>query len=116
MIAGGASAHSDHGRSVAEVFMSAAKKETDAYQIKDTQKLISIAPHLNVPVTVEEDGEEKQRDIDEDGIGDKCDTEDSRFFESNRTVMILVLVIISLLFSGAIFFMMTKMNKALRFV
>src|SRR5512145_2278437 len=31
MIAGGAAAHSDHGRSVAEVFLSAARKETDAY-------------------------------------------------------------------------------------
>ncbi|WDP89479.1 MAG: anaerobic carbon-monoxide dehydrogenase catalytic subunit [Desulfobacter sp.] len=65
MIAGGASAHSDHGRCVAEVFMSAARKETDAYQIKDTQKLIAIAPHLGVDVTVEEDGEVKDRDLDE---------------------------------------------------
>jgi len=38
MIAGGASAHSDHGRCVAEVFMSAAKKETDAYKIKNLIK------------------------------------------------------------------------------
>ncbi len=44
MIAGGASAHSDHGRCVAEVFLSAARKETEAYKIKDTQKLLSIAP------------------------------------------------------------------------
>ena len=33
MVAGGAAAHSDHGRSVAEVFMSAARKETGAYRI-----------------------------------------------------------------------------------
>ena len=46
MIAGGASAHSDHGRSVAEVFMSAARKETDAYKIKDTVKLIAVAKAL----------------------------------------------------------------------
>ena len=65
MVAAGAAAHSDHGRCVAEVFMSAAKKETDAYQIKDTQKLLAIAPHLNVATTVEEDGETKDRDIDE---------------------------------------------------
>ena len=65
MIAGGASAHSDHGRCVAEVFLSAARKETDAYQIKDTLKLLQIAPCLGVDVTVEEDGETKQRDIDE---------------------------------------------------
>jgi carbon-monoxide dehydrogenase catalytic subunit len=38
MIAGGAAAHSDHGRSVAEVFLSAARKETNAYRIKDARK------------------------------------------------------------------------------
>ncbi len=65
MVAAGAAAHSDHGRCVAEVFMSAAKKETEAYRIKDTQKLLAIAPHLGVAVTVEEDGETKDRDIDE---------------------------------------------------
>ncbi|UCD77915.1 MAG: anaerobic carbon-monoxide dehydrogenase catalytic subunit, partial [Desulfobacterales bacterium] len=65
MIAGGAAAHSDHGRAVAEVFMSAARKETDAYKIKDTRKLIEIAPWLGVETTVEVDGEELDRDIDE---------------------------------------------------
>jgi carbon-monoxide dehydrogenase catalytic subunit len=65
MIAGGASAHSDHGRCVAEVFMSAARKETDAYKIKDTNKLLQIAPCLGVATTVEEDGEVKDRDVDE---------------------------------------------------
>ncbi|SDT84010.1 anaerobic carbon-monoxide dehydrogenase catalytic subunit [Desulfobacula phenolica] len=65
MIAGGASAHSDHGRCVAEVFLSAARKETEAYQIKDTEKLLAIAPHLGVATTVEVDGETKDRDIDE---------------------------------------------------
>ena len=65
MIAGGASAHSDHGRCVAEVFMSAARKETEAYKIKDTNKLLAIAPHLGVATTVEVDGETQDRDIDE---------------------------------------------------
>ena len=65
MVAAGAAAHSDHGRSVAEVFLSAAKKETDDYKIKDTQKLLAVAPHLNVATTVEVDGETKDRDIDE---------------------------------------------------
>jgi carbon-monoxide dehydrogenase catalytic subunit len=65
MIAGGAAAHSDHGRCVAEVFMSAARKETDAYKIKDTNKLLAVAPHLGVATTVEEDGEVKDRDLDE---------------------------------------------------
>jgi carbon-monoxide dehydrogenase catalytic subunit len=65
MIAGGASAHSDHGRGVAEVFLSVARKQTDAYQLKDPNKLLLIAPFLDVAVTVEEDGEVKDRDIDE---------------------------------------------------
>jgi carbon-monoxide dehydrogenase catalytic subunit len=65
MIAGGASAHSDHGRCVAEVFLSAARKESDAYKVKDIDKLLLIAPHLNVATTVEIDGEEVDRDVDE---------------------------------------------------
>ena len=65
MIAGGAAAHSDHGRSVAEVFMSAARKETDAYKIKDERKLRDVAPHLGVATTVEVDGQTLDRDIDE---------------------------------------------------
>jgi carbon-monoxide dehydrogenase catalytic subunit len=65
MIAGGASAHSDHGRCVAEVFLSAARKESDAYQVKDIDKLLLIAPHLDVATTVEVDGEELDRNIDE---------------------------------------------------
>lgn len=65
MIAGGAAAHSDHGRGVAEVFLSAARKETDAYHIKDTRKLLEIAPALGVATTVEVDGKQVDRDIDE---------------------------------------------------
>jgi len=68
MIAGGAAAHSDHGRSVAEVFMSAARKETDAYKIKDVNKLLSIAPYLGVATTVEKDGKQLDRDIDETAL------------------------------------------------
>ena len=41
------------------------KKETDAYKIKDTEKLLSIAPYLEVATTVEVDGETLDRDIDE---------------------------------------------------
>ncbi|NNK00255.1 MAG: anaerobic carbon-monoxide dehydrogenase catalytic subunit [Desulfatitalea sp.] len=65
MVAGGAAAHSDHGRCVAEVFMSAARKESDAYKIKDTNKLISVAKALDVDTTVEVDGAVQDRDIDE---------------------------------------------------
>ncbi len=65
MIAAGAAAHSDHGRGVAEVFLAAARKETDAYKIKDVDKLLEIAPWFGVETTVEVDGEELDRDIDE---------------------------------------------------
>jgi len=65
MIAGGAAAHSDHGRGVAEVFLAVARKETDVYQIKDEDKLLAVAKDLNVATTVEVDGEEVDRDIDE---------------------------------------------------
>ncbi|MDX2451106.1 anaerobic carbon-monoxide dehydrogenase catalytic subunit [Desulfosarcina sp.] len=65
MIAGGAAAHSDHGRCVAEVFLSAARKETDAYKIKDPNKLLAIAPFFDVAVTVEVDGQTQDRNIDE---------------------------------------------------
>ncbi len=65
MIAGGASAHSDHGRCVAEVFMSAARKESEAYKIKDTVKLLAVATHLGVETKVTIDGEEKDRNMDE---------------------------------------------------
>jgi anaerobic carbon-monoxide dehydrogenase catalytic subunit len=65
MIASGASAHSDHGRSVAEVFLSVARKETQDYKIKDPVKLISVAEAFGVATTVEVDGKTKDRDIDE---------------------------------------------------
>lgn len=65
MIAGGAAAHSDHGRTVAEVFLSVARGETKDYKIKDPIKLLSIAPHYNVETKVEVDGEMVDREISE---------------------------------------------------
>jgi carbon-monoxide dehydrogenase catalytic subunit len=65
MVASGAAAHSDHGRCVAEVFMAAARGESDAYKIKDIPKLLSVAGNLGVDTTVEVDGEIKDRDTDE---------------------------------------------------
>jgi carbon-monoxide dehydrogenase catalytic subunit len=52
MIAGGAAAHSDHGRGVAEVFLSVARKESNDYRIKDHNKLLAIAPYFDVATTV----------------------------------------------------------------
>ena len=65
MVAAGAAAHSDHGRTVAEVFRSVAYKETEDYKIKDPIKLLAIAPHFGVDVKVMVDGVEADRDIDE---------------------------------------------------
>ena len=65
MIAGGAAAHSDHGRAVAEVFLAAARKETEDYKIKDPQKLLEIAPDFGVATTVVEGDKELDRDINE---------------------------------------------------
>jgi carbon-monoxide dehydrogenase catalytic subunit len=45
--------------------MSAARKESDAYKIKDTVKLLAVAKELGVDTTVEVDGETKDRDMDE---------------------------------------------------
>lgn len=65
MIAGGASAHSDHGRGVAETFIAAAKKETNDYVMKDTKKLLEIAPDFGVALTEGEGENEKPRKIDD---------------------------------------------------
>jgi carbon-monoxide dehydrogenase catalytic subunit len=48
MIAGGAAAHSDHGRAVAEAFLAAAKGELSGYEIKDVQKLFQVALDFGV--------------------------------------------------------------------
>ena len=65
MVAAGAAAHSDHGRGVAEVFRSVARKESKDYTIKDPAKLIQIAPYFGVATTIEIDGKTLDRSIDE---------------------------------------------------
>jgi carbon-monoxide dehydrogenase catalytic subunit len=47
-IAAGTSAHSDHGRGVAEVFLATARGEAPDYQFKDTIKLHKVAEELGV--------------------------------------------------------------------
>jgi carbon-monoxide dehydrogenase catalytic subunit len=47
-IAAGVSAHSDHGRTVAEVFLSTARGETKDYKLKDTAKLLRLAKEFGV--------------------------------------------------------------------
>jgi len=61
MIAGGAAAHSDHGRGVAETFLTAAKGEAPGYEIKDVQKLLQVALDFGVEIedrSVEEIGKD----------------------------------------------------------
>lgn len=66
MIAGGAAAHSDHGRAVAETMILAAKGESEGYQIKDRIKLLEVAADLGIEV-----GERPVEEIALD-VGEKC--------------------------------------------
>ncbi|MDA8341821.1 MAG: anaerobic carbon-monoxide dehydrogenase catalytic subunit [Actinomycetota bacterium] len=50
MIAGGASAHSDHGRDILEVFAAAALGEAPAYRLADDTKLRKLAEDIGVEV------------------------------------------------------------------
>ena len=50
MIAGGAAAHSDHGRGVAEVFLASARGEIHGYGIKDEEKLLQVALAFGIDV------------------------------------------------------------------
>ena len=47
-IAAGVSAHSDHGRTVAKVFLACAKGNAKDYKFKDTKKLFKLAAELGV--------------------------------------------------------------------
>jgi carbon-monoxide dehydrogenase catalytic subunit len=47
-VAAGVSAHSDHGRTVAEVFLAAARGEAKDYKMKDLTKLHKLAEELGV--------------------------------------------------------------------
>jgi carbon-monoxide dehydrogenase catalytic subunit len=50
MVAGGAAAHSDHGRGVSELFLAAAKGEAPGYTIRDEQKLLQLALEWGVEI------------------------------------------------------------------
>jgi carbon-monoxide dehydrogenase catalytic subunit len=66
MIAGGASAHSDHGRGVAELFLAVAKGKAPGYEIKDEQKLLQLALDWGIDI-----GERSNNEIAVD-IGEKA--------------------------------------------
>ena len=50
MVAAGAASHSDHGRCVAEVFLAAARKETNDYQIKDVAEGVRYRTATTTPI------------------------------------------------------------------
>ncbi|MBW2058186.1 MAG: anaerobic carbon-monoxide dehydrogenase catalytic subunit [Deltaproteobacteria bacterium] len=50
MVAGGAAAHGDHARGVAELFLATAKGEVSDFEIKDEQKLYQLAMDFGVEI------------------------------------------------------------------
>jgi anaerobic carbon-monoxide dehydrogenase catalytic subunit len=50
MIAAGTSAHSDHGRTVAETFLKTAKGEGSDFEIQDEQKLLQVALDFDIEI------------------------------------------------------------------
>jgi carbon-monoxide dehydrogenase catalytic subunit len=62
MVAAGSASHSDHGRSIAGVFLAAARRESKDFDIVDEKKLRAIAPDFGVAITVKVDGVEQNRD------------------------------------------------------
>ncbi len=50
MIAGGTSAHSDHGRDLALTLLAVAKGETKGYEVKDIPKLHRVAGYMGIEV------------------------------------------------------------------
>jgi len=66
MVAGGAAAHSDHGRGVAELFLAVAKGEAPGYEIKDEQKLMQLALDWGIEI-----GDRSNNEIAVD-IGEKA--------------------------------------------
>jgi len=49
MVAGGTSAHSDHGRDLAFTLIAVAKGEGQGYQIRDVSKLHAVAGYMDIP-------------------------------------------------------------------
>jgi carbon-monoxide dehydrogenase catalytic subunit len=66
MIAAGTSAHSDHSRGVAELFLATAKGEVPGFAIKDEQKLYQVALDLGIEI-----GDRPVKDIAVE-VGEKC--------------------------------------------
>ncbi len=65
-----------------------------------------IASLDNCPFVYNKD----QSDIDKDGVGDKCDDKDNRFIESNKTLFIGFILLITFIFGILIILMIKKIN------
>jgi len=65
MVAAGTSAHSDHARGVAKLFIEVANGRTQGYQIKDMTKLRRVAKDWDVPVMEGEGDDAKPRSAEE---------------------------------------------------
>ncbi len=65
MVAAGTSAHSDHARGVAKLFIEVAKGTTQGYQLKDVTKLKALAKDWGIATTVGEGEEAKPRPVNE---------------------------------------------------
>jgi carbon-monoxide dehydrogenase catalytic subunit len=61
----GAAAHSDHGRGVAEVFLSVARKESEDYRIKDVTNCWPSPPISTLPPPSRWTGETLDREVNE---------------------------------------------------
>jgi carbon-monoxide dehydrogenase catalytic subunit len=72
MIAAGTSAHSDHARGVADLFLATAKGEVPGFAIKDEQKLYQVALDLDIEI-----GDRSIKEIAIE-VGEKCLSEFGR--------------------------------------
>ncbi|MEA1923645.1 MAG: anaerobic carbon-monoxide dehydrogenase catalytic subunit, partial [Pseudomonadota bacterium] len=68
MVVAGAAAHTDHGMGMLDCFKEVVHGKVDGFRIKDEQKLKEVCGYLDIPTTVEVDGEVKDREIMEMGL------------------------------------------------
>ena len=69
MVAAGTSAHSDHARGVAKMFIEVAKGKAQGYEIKDVTKLKTVARDWDIATTVGEGEDAKPRPVRRDRPG-----------------------------------------------
>jgi carbon-monoxide dehydrogenase catalytic subunit len=65
MVVGGAAAHTDHGMSILDLFKEVVHGKITDYTIKDVDKLKYVCSEIDIPITVEVDGEVKDREVKE---------------------------------------------------